>query len=69
MFPNQSGKTYLILTAGVFVSRMPPNCRFEIDDLEKEWTWNKPFDFIYARCMEGSFADPEKIIEQAYKYG
>ncbi|KZL86043.1 methyltransferase domain-containing protein [Colletotrichum incanum] len=45
---------------------VPPNCIFEIDDLEKEWTWTKPFDFIFARNMNGSFANWEGVLAQAY---
>ncbi|KXH29665.1 methyltransferase domain-containing protein [Colletotrichum salicis] len=30
---------------------VPPNYRFEIDDLEKEWTWTELFDFILIRSM------------------
>ncbi|KAK2037999.1 methyltransferase domain-containing protein [Colletotrichum somersetense] len=45
----------------------PPNCVFEIDDLEKNWTWKKPFDYIFCRTMEGSFADPAEVIRKAYK--
>ncbi|KAG7055773.1 methyltransferase domain-containing protein [Colletotrichum scovillei] len=45
----------------------PPNCIFEIDDLEKEWTWTEPFDYIHCRTMEGSFANPPKIIKKIYK--
>ncbi|KAF4843324.1 Secondary metabolism regulator laeA [Colletotrichum siamense] len=44
----------------------PVNCIFEVDDLEKEWTWSEPFDFIFARSMMGSFADWPAVIEQAY---
>ncbi|KAM0499063.1 hypothetical protein ACHAP8_005767 [Fusarium lateritium] len=48
-------------------SRVPPNCIFEIDDLEKEWTWTEPFDFVFARTMTGSFADTEKFIKNSYE--
>ena len=47
--------------------RVPPNCRFEIDDVEKDWTWSKPFDFIYSRVMAGSFSNYEDYIKKAYK--
>ncbi|KAM0547770.1 hypothetical protein ACHAPJ_010231 [Fusarium lateritium] len=47
-------------------SLVPPNCLFEIDDLEKEWTWTEPFDFVFARTMTGSFADVEGFIKNAY---
>ncbi|KAI8249783.1 putative methyltransferase tdiE [Colletotrichum sp. SAR 10_98] len=45
---------------------VPPNCIFEVDDMEKEWTWSEPFDFIFARNMMGSFSDWPSVIEQAY---
>ncbi|KAK3934714.1 S-adenosyl-L-methionine-dependent methyltransferase [Diplogelasinospora grovesii] len=47
-------------------SFVPPNCSFEIDDLEKEWTWSVPFDFIFGRAMLGSFADFPEIVQKAY---
>ncbi|KAH6879424.1 S-adenosyl-L-methionine-dependent methyltransferase [Thelonectria olida] len=46
---------------------VPPNCIFEIDDLEKEWTWKTPFDFIFSRMMTGSFAKPEAMAKKAYE--
>lgn len=45
-----------------------PNCLFEIDDLEKEWTWEKPFDFIFRRVMASCFEDYQAYINKAYKY-
>ncbi|KAF6820468.1 tam domain methyltransferase [Colletotrichum sojae] len=47
---------------------VPPNCSFEIDDLEKDWTWTKKFDFILARNMIGAFSDWERVIAQAYEH-
>ena len=50
------------------VSSVPPNCYFEIDDLEKEWTWDRPFDFIFARMMAGSFTDNGAVVQKAYEH-
>jgi SAM-dependent methyltransferase len=47
---------------------VPPNCQFEVDDLEKEWTWTKPFDYIFSRMMVGSFADWNAYVQQAYDH-
>ncbi|KAK1460814.1 methyltransferase domain-containing protein [Colletotrichum melonis] len=47
---------------------VPPNCSFEVDDLEKEWTWSKPFDFILGRNMNASFSDWDNVIKQAYDH-
>ncbi|KAK3319027.1 S-adenosyl-L-methionine-dependent methyltransferase [Apodospora peruviana] len=46
---------------------VPPNCSFEIDDLEKEWMWTKPFDFIFSRFMTGSFADNGEIVKKVFE--
>lgn len=45
---------------------MPPNLSFEIDDLEKDWTWTKKFDFIFARMMLGTFEDFPGMVKVAY---
>ncbi|KAH8901132.1 TAM domain methyltransferase [Thozetella sp. PMI_491] len=47
-------------------SFVPPNCQFEVDDIEHEWTWSKPFDYIFARMMVGSFGDWTAFVEKAY---
>ncbi|KAF4948636.1 hypothetical protein FGADI_9540 [Fusarium gaditjirri] len=44
---------------------VPANCTFEIEDLEKDWTWAKPFDFIFSRVMAGSFEDYAAFISKA----
>ncbi|KAH8175173.1 methyltransferase domain-containing protein [Sarocladium implicatum] len=45
---------------------VPPNLTFEIDDLEKEWTWRSKFDFIFARMMLGTFEDLPGMIKVAF---
>jgi hypothetical protein len=45
---------------------VPPNLIFELDDLEKEWTWTQKFDFIFARMMLGCFEDLPGMIKVAY---
>ncbi|PKS12616.1 hypothetical protein jhhlp_000824 [Lomentospora prolificans] len=45
---------------------VPPNLVFEIDDVEKEWTWTKKFDFIFARMMLGCFEDLRRFVRVAY---
>ncbi|KAF4452506.1 hypothetical protein F53441_4667 [Fusarium austroafricanum] len=45
---------------------VPPNLTFEVDDLEKDWTWTQKFDFIFGRMMLGSFADLPRIIQVAF---
>jgi len=48
-------------------SYVPPNCRFELDDAELEWTY-KPdsFDFIHMRYLMGAIGDWPRLYKQAY---
>ncbi|OHW94781.1 methyltransferase domain-containing protein [Colletotrichum incanum] len=47
--------------------KAPPNCSFEVDDLEKSWTWNEPFDIINCRSMEGCFVNAPKMVKKIYQ--
>ena len=49
-------------------ARVPPNCSFEVDDLEKDWTWSKRFDLIVARAVTGCFRDSQGIVKKGYEY-
>ena len=34
---------------------VPPNCRFEVDDINKPWTFDRDyFDYVHVQCMQGS---------------
>ncbi|KAM0425851.1 hypothetical protein ACHAPT_008789 [Fusarium lateritium] len=52
---------------GVDLSPIQPSL-FEVDDLEKDWTWAKPFDLIFARVMTGSFVSMPNFIKKAYRW-
>jgi len=43
---------------------LPPNVRFEIDDVEDPWTYSNPFDYIHSRYMAGSIQDWPKLMTQ-----
>lgn len=70
--PYVSSRPELLLLCLLFNTycnaSVPTNCSFEIDDLEKEWTWTKNFDFIHCRFMNAAFADWPAVIRQAYEY-
>ncbi|KAN0108915.1 hypothetical protein V8E51_008657 [Hyaloscypha variabilis] len=47
---------------------VPPNCRFELDDMEQTWTWREDeFDFIFSRDLILSIRNWPKLIDQCYK--
>jgi hypothetical protein len=46
---------------------VPPRVEFFVDDLELDWNFVNPFDFIYARFMTGSLKDWPKFFGQAYQ--
>ena len=49
-----------------FIGSVPPNVRFIIDDLEKEWDYPQPFDYVFGRMLVGSIGDWPKFISQSY---
>ena len=49
---------------------VPPNVKFEVDDIEDDWTFpENHFDLIFSKIMlAGSIGDFRKYFQQAYKY-
>jgi SAM-dependent methyltransferase len=48
-------------------SFIPPNLKFEVDDLEEPWTFSGKFDFIYSRMMTGSFSNWSRFFQQSFE--
>lgn len=46
---------------------VPPNLKFEIDDLEEDWTWSRPFSYIHSRVMTGAVNDWDIYLRKIYK--
>lgn len=49
-------------------SLLPPNVRFEIDDVEDPWTYTAPFDLIHSSYMAGSIKDWPKLMTQCSEH-
>jgi ubiquinone/menaquinone biosynthesis C-methylase UbiE len=48
---------------------VPPNCQFEIEDIENDWLFEKnSFDFIFGRELLLSITDWPRLIRQAYDH-
>ncbi|KAL1605109.1 hypothetical protein SLS60_004652 [Paraconiothyrium brasiliense] len=48
---------------------VPPNCMFEIDDVEEDWPYRPAhFDFIHGRDLMTAVRDWPKLISQAYTH-
>ncbi|KAK2055732.1 S-adenosyl-L-methionine-dependent methyltransferase [Colletotrichum caudatum] len=45
---------------------VPPNLIFEVDDVEEDWIYSRPFDYIHSRFMNGSLADWKAFIAKCY---
>ena len=55
-------------TIGLMPYRVPPNAKFEIDDMELEWTFpDNHFDYIHIRSLSGSFKDWDTVLKQAFE--
>ena len=46
---------------------VPPNVKFEVDDLEEEWVYSTKFDYIHVRYLACSIRDWPKLVRQCYK--
>ena len=51
-----------------FSQRVPPNVRFEVDDVEADWTYTKPFDYIHCRYMGAAISDWPRLSKQCFEY-
>ncbi|KAJ0161769.1 hypothetical protein CTA2_5635 [Colletotrichum tanaceti] len=48
---------------------VPPNCKFQIDDVQLDWTLEKDrFDFIHARALFGAIDDWQRFYDQAFAH-
>ncbi|KAI3545095.1 hypothetical protein CSPX01_05301 [Colletotrichum filicis] len=45
---------------------LPPNVDFEVDDIEEEWVFDEPFDYIHSRLMTSSIADWKEYLKNCY---
>ncbi|KAF9870244.1 umta methyltransferase family protein [Colletotrichum karsti] len=45
---------------------VPPNVKFEVDDVESPWIGDRKYDFIFCRYMIGSIADYRKLVKNVY---
>ncbi|KAL8764187.1 MAG: hypothetical protein Q9184_000156 [Pyrenodesmia sp. 2 TL-2023] len=46
---------------------VPPNVRFEVDDVEQDWAYHQPFDFIHCRMMGNGIRDWPKLNRQCFE--
>ncbi|KAK5081567.1 hypothetical protein LTR05_007698 [Lithohypha guttulata] len=47
-------------------SFVPPNCKFEVDDYESEWTFKQRFNLVHGRMMLTSIERPEELFKNTY---
>ncbi|KAJ9138080.1 Demethylmenaquinone methyltransferase [Pleurostoma richardsiae] len=46
---------------------VPPNCTFEVDDIEDDWSFTDPFDYVHLRYMCASIRDAPRLIRTIYE--
>ncbi|RPA82278.1 S-adenosyl-L-methionine-dependent methyltransferase [Ascobolus immersus RN42] len=47
---------------------VPPNARFEIDNIEDDWTYSSKFSLIHTRSLMGSVKDWPALIKRAFDH-
>ncbi|KAJ3549980.1 hypothetical protein NM208_g233 [Fusarium decemcellulare] len=45
---------------------VPPNVQFMVDDIDEEWTYSEPFDYIHSRMMNFSIQDWPIYLRKIY---
>ncbi|EXL90215.1 S-adenosyl-L-methionine-dependent methyltransferase [Fusarium oxysporum II5] len=48
-------------------SFVPPNVRFLVDDIDEEWDYSEPFDYIHSRMMNFSVQDWPVYLRKIYQ--
>ncbi|KAH7227298.1 S-adenosyl-L-methionine-dependent methyltransferase [Fusarium oxysporum] len=46
---------------------VPPNLQFEIDDIDEEWTYSLPFDYIHSRMMNVSVKNWPEYLRKIFE--
>ncbi|KAK1999914.1 S-adenosyl-L-methionine-dependent methyltransferase [Colletotrichum falcatum] len=46
---------------------VPPNVKFEIDDVESPWASTEKYDFIFCRYMAGALGDWPKLMQRVFR--
>jgi len=45
-----------------------PNCAFEVDDFEQDWSYSRKFDYIHSRELAGSIRDHDRLFRQCFEF-
>ncbi|KAH0424592.1 methyltransferase domain-containing protein [Colletotrichum camelliae] len=68
--PVQNQFYCLILISIEFVClhvvSVPPNVKFEVDDIEQPWAYSQLFDYVHIRGMTSSISDWPAFFEKVY---
>ncbi|CAI4217786.1 unnamed protein product [Parascedosporium putredinis] len=57
----------LLLIKVLLAHSVPPNVSFYVDDLEENWIYTTPFDFVHARMLTGALKSWPRLFEQSYE--
>ena len=47
---------------------VPPNVKFEVDDVESEWLHDEKFSWIFCRYMAAGIHDWPKLVNNIYEF-
>ncbi|OLN88703.1 hypothetical protein CCHL11_01689 [Colletotrichum chlorophyti] len=45
---------------------VPPNVKFEVDDIEEEWLYSRPFEYIHSRFMTASISNWKEYLVRCF---
>ncbi|KAL0943553.1 umta methyltransferase family protein [Colletotrichum truncatum] len=68
VFPNTEASFIIIGNdlSAIQPSWVPPNVKFEIDDVESRWVNTQKYDYIFVRHMLGSISNWPKLVKNVF---
>ncbi|KAI8211347.1 hypothetical protein K4K52_010650 [Colletotrichum sp. SAR 10_76] len=67
MLVQEQGSGLLISERSIPKLSTLPNVAFEIDDLEEDWTYSKPFDYIHSRLLTSAVSDWKIYLAKCFE--
>jgi hypothetical protein len=56
-----------VYKTAAYIVRVPPNVKFEVDDVESAWAYSEPFDYIFCRYLCTAINDWPGLVKSTFE--
>jgi hypothetical protein len=56
-----------VYKTAAYIVRVPPNVKFEVDDVESAWAYSEPFDYIFCRYLCTAIKDWPGLVKSTFE--